>query len=110
MDDTLHFLTWYRRSIEAGETRERAIKVAYRRCAPAMIQTTLICSIGMLLLIPAAFVPASQFALLLIVLLLMALIGDLILLPALLASPLGLAFCRGIKPASAILSSAEKTQ
>ena len=32
-----------------------------------MIQTTLICSSGMLLLIPASFVPVSQFALLLII-------------------------------------------
>ena len=94
VDDSLHFLTWYRRAIEQGETRVAAIKVAYRRCAVAMIQTTLICSGGMIFLVTASFVPASQFAVLMMALLMLALLADLVLLPALLASPLGAIFFR----------------
>ncbi|MEK6249012.1 MAG: MMPL family transporter, partial [Planctomycetales bacterium] len=92
VDDTLHLMTWYRRSVEAGEQRPSAIKTSMRRCAIAMIQTTLVVGVGMLLLVPAPFVPASQFAMLLVILMFLALIGDLILLPALLVSPLGRLF------------------
>ncbi len=89
VDDTLHFLKWFRQGSAAGLTRPAAIHDAFRRCAPAMVQTTLICGIGLLLLIDSYFVPTQRFAVLLFLLLMTALPGDLILLPALLASPAG---------------------
>ena len=60
-----------------------------------MAQTTLICDAGLLVFVPCSFLPASQFALLMFSLLLVALVGDLILLPALLVSPLGRARVKG---------------
>ncbi|WP_417735535.1 efflux RND transporter permease subunit [Rosistilla oblonga] len=94
VDDTLHFLTWYGRAIRQGRSRNEAIRTAFHRCATAMVQTTLICCVGMLVLVPAEFVPTSMFAVMMIILLPTALVGDLVLLPALLASRLGSAFFR----------------
>jgi hypothetical protein len=41
VDDTIHFLTWFRDGMAAGMPRHKAIVEAYRRCAAAMTQTTL---------------------------------------------------------------------
>jgi predicted RND superfamily exporter protein len=92
VDDTLHFLTWFRRALARGESRQDAITSAYRNCAHAMLHTTLIAGLSLLVFYFSSFQPVSQFGLLLFILLVTALIGDLILLPALLASPLGRAF------------------
>jgi len=97
VDDTLHVLTWYARGTREGLTTFEAIQNAYRRCALPMIQTTLICGLGLLSLAHSSFVPTSQFAWLILVLLLAALAGDLILLPALLAGPLGKVFRGSIR-------------
>jgi len=92
VDDTLHVLTWYSRGIRAGLGQKEAIRNAFSRCAVAMIQTTLICGLGLLVLVNSSFVPTSRFAWLILVLLVAALIGDLVLLPAILAGPLGKLF------------------
>jgi hypothetical protein len=47
VDDTIHFLTWFRDGIAAGLPRHSAIIEAYRRCAAAMTQTTLIGGLGL---------------------------------------------------------------
>ena len=92
VDDTLHFLTWFRRRVAAGRSRSHAIIYAHRQCAKAMIQTTLICGLTMLVLAFSSFVPTSRFAILLALLLVAALFGDLVLLPAMLAGPAGRLF------------------
>jgi predicted RND superfamily exporter protein len=89
VDDTIHFLTWFRRGIDCGLSRKDAILDAYSRCAGAMMQTTLICCSGLLVFAASSFVPILHFAWLMVFLLLSALIGDLVLLPAILAGPLG---------------------
>ncbi|MEZ6145988.1 MAG: MMPL family transporter [Planctomycetaceae bacterium] len=95
VDDTVHFLTWFRRGLSDGLSRVQAVRFAYDRCALAMLQTTLICGCGMLIFGLSDFVPASHFAILLAILLATALAGDLLLLPALLCSPVGRLFERG---------------
>jgi predicted RND superfamily exporter protein len=94
VDDTLHFLKWYARASQLGFSRHEAIREAFRRCAPAMVQTTLICGLGLLVLVQSTFIPTCRFAVLVFLLLALALPGDLILLPAILASPLGKYFER----------------
>jgi hypothetical protein len=54
-----------------------------------MAETTFICGFGLLPLVFIHFVPTREFAILLFAILLVALVGDLILLPAILAGPLG---------------------
>jgi len=94
VDDTLHFLFWYVDELKKGVSRDEAVKFTLDKCGGAMIQTTLIscCSMGPFLL--AEFLPTQQFAKLMIAMLSGAILGDLILLPALLLCPLG----RVIKP------------
>ncbi len=92
VDDTVHFLTWFRRGLQAGLPRLEAIRDAFGRCAGAMAHTTLICSSGLLVFAASSFVPILHFSWLMVFLLLAALIGDLLLLPAILAGPLGRCF------------------
>jgi predicted RND superfamily exporter protein len=87
VDDTLHFLNFFDRRIAAGESREHAILAAYQHCGRAMIQTTLICGAGLAIFAFSDFVPTARFAWMMVALLAAALIGDLILLPALLLGP-----------------------
>ncbi len=95
VDDTVHFLTWFRRGLDSGWSRIRSLHVAFRRCAGAMTHTTVICAAGLLVFAGSSFVPILHFAWLMVFLLLAALIGDLVLLPAILAGPLGRFFERG---------------
>lgn len=94
VDDTIHFLGWFRRGMADGLTRHEAIVLAYERCAGAMVQTTVICGLGLLVFAFSSFVPTAHFAWLMAAMLGTALIGDLLLLPALLAGPLGRFFER----------------
>jgi hypothetical protein len=63
--------------------------MAYEHCAAAMVQTTIVCGFGVLVFGLSGFVPTASFATLMFVLLVTALVGDLLFLPAILAGPLG---------------------
>jgi predicted RND superfamily exporter protein len=89
VDDTLHFITWFRRGRSQGDTVTGATRFAFDKCASAMLQTTCICGAAMLVFIPTEFIPTRKFAILMSLMLAAAVVGDLILLPALLASRLG---------------------
>ena len=89
VDDTIHYLNWYRGALAKGFDRKSAIKIAYDRVATAMTQTTLIGGFGLSAFALSTFTPTQRFGVLMLILLAMALIGDLILLPALIAGPFG---------------------
>ncbi|QDU93967.1 efflux RND transporter permease subunit [Lignipirellula cremea] len=89
VDDTIHFLNWFRMGMSQGLKRKQAIALAYRHCATAMTQTTAIGGLGLAVFGLSTFTPTQRFGVLMFTLLVAALIGDLIMLPALLASPLG---------------------
>ncbi len=95
VDDTLHFVTWFGRGIRSGLDRRSATLQAYERCATAMTQTTLIGGLGLAVFAVSTFTPTQQFGTLMITMLATALVGDLILLPALLCGPLGRFFAPG---------------
>lgn len=92
VDDTIHFLTWFREGLKRGLDRRDAIFVAYKHVAPAMTQTTIIAGLGLSVFALSTFTPTQRFGTLMLALLGAALVGDLIFLPALLASPLGRIF------------------
>ncbi|MCA9198260.1 MAG: MMPL family transporter, partial [Planctomycetales bacterium] len=92
VDDTIHFLTWFRRGLDKGLDRIESIKLAYRRVAMSMTQTTAIGGLGLSIFAFSTFTPTQRFGMLMLSLLAAALVGDLIFLPALLASPLGRVF------------------
>ena len=76
-----------------GLPRNDAILEAYRRVGTAMTQTTLIGGLGLAVFALSTFTPTQRFGVMMVTLLAAALVGDLVLLPALLASPLGRCFC-----------------
>jgi predicted RND superfamily exporter protein len=94
VDDTIHFLTWFRRGLDQGCSRRSAILLAYRRVGLAMTQTTAIGGLGLSIFAFSTFTPTQRFGTLMLALLAAALIGDLVFLPALLASPLGRVFSK----------------
>jgi hypothetical protein len=89
VDDTIHFLNWYRNALDQGYRRKEAIKIAYTHVATAMTQTTLIGGLGLAAFALSTFTPTQRFGTLMLFLLVAALAGDLIFLPAILAGPLG---------------------
>lgn len=99
VDGTFHFLASFKRELERGKDRIAAIRVTYGHCGRALVQTALICAAGMLPFTSSSFLPARSFALMLLLLLLIAAVSDLLVLPALLAGPLGRWFMRPAPPA-----------
>ena len=89
VDDTIHFLSWFRQYLDTGMSRIEAVIETYKRVGPAMLQTTLVAGLGLFVFSLSTFTPTQRFGTLMLVLLVTALLGDLILLPALLAGPLG---------------------
>jgi predicted RND superfamily exporter protein len=89
VDDTLHFLTWFRRGLNRGMPRQKAIEFAYRHCGDAMIQTAMICGLGLLVFAVSPFVPMARFGWLMFAMLSTAVLADLVIFSALLLTPLG---------------------
>ncbi len=94
VDDTIHYLTWFRQGMDDGLDRKGAAMMAYERCATAMTQTTLIAGLGLAAFAFSTFTPTQRFGYLMLALLFAALVGDLIFLPALLSGPVGYFFDR----------------
>ncbi len=89
VDDTMHFLTWFRAAIDQGCTPKEATIQAYKRCATAMTQTTLIGGLGLAAFAFSTFTPTQMFGVMMLAMLSVALIGDLIFLPSILTGPAG---------------------
>ena len=85
VDDTVHFLTWFRHGMESGMTYKEAIIKAYERCGSAITQTTLISGLGLSVFMFSTFTPTMRFGVMMLTLLFSATFGDLIFMPALLA-------------------------
>ncbi len=92
VDDTLHFLVSFQRSLQAGKSRKASVLFAYQHCGTAMLQTSATCAAGMAVFALSDFVPTARFAWMMIGLFVAAIVGDMILLPALLLGPLGRLF------------------
>jgi hypothetical protein len=92
IDGTLHFLTFYRRSIDSGLAPAASVHAAFEHCAAAMTESTIVCALGILIFSLSSFAPTSRFSWMLAMLMMAALAGDLVLLPAMLVGPLGRCF------------------
>ncbi len=97
VDDTIHFLTWYREALSKTTDRRQAILAAYERCATPTFQTAMISGIGLSIFAFSTFTPTQRFGYLMLTILAMGMFAELIFFPALLAGPLGRVF----KPAKA---------
>jgi predicted RND superfamily exporter protein len=89
VDGTLHLLTWFRSGISAGMSRRNALLKALAHCGPAMWQTSAAVGVGLAMLYPADLLLISRFGWFMALLMGTALLADLVVLPALLAGPLG---------------------
>ncbi len=89
VDGTIHFLNWYRQAMREGRSDYEAARFAYRQCAAAMTQTTIICGGGMLIFAWSQFLPVARFAVMMAVLLTFSLYADLVLFPPMLIGRLG---------------------
>ena len=92
VDDTLHFLTWFNREHSETGDHKAGVRLAFRHCAKAMLQTTLICSMGLVIYSFSWFMPTRRFSWMMVSLLMAAVIGDLVFLPSILAGPIGRLF------------------
>jgi predicted RND superfamily exporter protein len=96
VDGTFHFLTFFRHGLAAVQGggarpsgRHAAVQSAFRHSAAALLQSGLVCGLGILAFAASPFAPTRRFAWMLSLLVGMALVGDLVVLPALLSTPLG---------------------
>jgi hypothetical protein len=92
VDDTLHFLGYFRYETSRGVDRARAVQSCFHHCGRAMVQTSLIITVGLLVYLQSDFAPTCRFSAMMIGLMCAALIGDLVLLPALLLGRFGRLF------------------
>lgn len=106
VDDTIHFLSWFRVNLDSGMSRLDAVRATYRRVGSAMTQTTIVGGLGLFVFALSSFTPTQRFGTLMLLMLLAALVGDLIFFPALLASPLGRLF-KARQPVEAAVSELE---
>jgi len=107
IDGTLHFLTFFRRGLrrarpgaDSAEHRQRridAVRGAFRHSGAALTESSVVCAFGILMFAWSSFAPTSRFAWLLAILIAAALVGDLVLLPALLVGRSG-RFFRALAP------------
>ncbi len=95
VDGTFHFLTFFRHALprRAGgtsrEERVSAIHRAFHHAAGALLQTAMVCGLGILAFSASPFAPTRRFAWMLSLLVWAALVGDLVVLPALLTTRAG---------------------
>lgn len=92
VDNELHFIDHFRRLCRAGLSREEAVRGTLRHSTAPIIQSAFISGAGMLVLTLSPFLPTVRFGGLMFLLLAAACLGDLLLLPAILKSPMGRVF------------------
>jgi hypothetical protein len=84
----------YRGGLKQGLSRRDSIMLSYKGCARAMYQSWGVMGLGLSVFAFSPFTPTQRFGYLMVTLLSTALIGNLVVLPAVLASPLGGLFGR----------------
>jgi predicted RND superfamily exporter protein len=96
VDGTFHFLTFFRHALPGAAAaaatdgeRLAAVRSAYRHSAGALAQSALVCGLGILAFAASPFAPTRRFAWMLSLLVWAALLGDLVVLPALLTGRAG---------------------
>ncbi|WP_254508892.1 efflux RND transporter permease subunit [Anatilimnocola floriformis] len=92
VDDTIHYLNWYREELDRVKDRKLAILGAYKHCATPTFQAALISGLGLSLFALSTFTPTQRFGYLMLAILWAGVVAELIFFPALLAGPLGVVF------------------
>jgi predicted RND superfamily exporter protein len=97
VDDVVHFMLWFRRGIADGLDRRQATMLAYKGCARAMYQSWGVIGIGLSVFSLSPFGPTQRFGYMMLSMLTIALVGNLVFLPAILSGPLGEIFAWSVR-------------
>jgi len=97
VDDVVHFMLWFRRGIAEGLDRRQATMLAYKGCARAMYQSWGVIGIGLSVFSLSPFGPTQRFGQMMLAMLTIALVGNLVFMPALLSGPLGAVFAWSVQ-------------
>jgi predicted RND superfamily exporter protein len=81
-DDTIHFLSHYRREKQAGAATVDAVTITFGKIGRAIVFTSVVTAAGFSILCLAQFRPIAYFGILTGITMLTALAGDLFILPA----------------------------
>jgi predicted RND superfamily exporter protein len=92
VDDTIHFLAWFRDDLVALGDRRLAVLSAYRRSATATMQAALINGLGLSVFATSSFTPTKRFGWLMLAILIAGMVAELIMCPSLLFGPMGKVF------------------
>jgi predicted RND superfamily exporter protein len=92
VDDTIHYLSWFREDLHRLKDRRKAVIAAYQRCATPTLQAALISGLGLSVFAFSTFTPTQRFGWLMLTILVAGVVAELIFLPALLCGPLGRVF------------------
>lgn len=84
VDCTFHFLVHYREAYAAGATSAAACRRALEHSGVPVLESTMISSVSLLALCLSSFSPTARFGALMAAQMLASLLGELVLLPALL--------------------------
>ncbi len=84
VDDTIHFLSAYLRARKNGFAHKKSVSLALEHVGPALVATTLILCAGTFVVIFSALPQVALFGTLVVITFILALLGDLFILPALL--------------------------
>ena len=84
VDCTFHFLVYYREGYDRGMTSVEATRRALAHSGEPVLESTIICSAGLLALCLSSFVPTARFGALMSAQMVASLLGELVILPALL--------------------------
>src|SRR5690606_37540314 len=95
--DVVHYLLWFRRGLQESMSRKDSVMLAYKGCARAMYQSWGVIGIGLSAFGLSPFGPTQRFGLMMLAMLTVALVGNLLFMPAILAGPVGAIFGRGIQ-------------
>lgn len=92
VDDTIHFLAWYRDDLRALGDRSEAVLCSYRRSANATLQAGLINGLGLSVFATSSFTPTQRFGWLMLTILVAGIVAELIMLPSIMFGPIGRVF------------------
>ncbi|BBO31426.1 MMPL family transporter [Lacipirellula parvula] len=87
-DSAVHYVAWYRRGIEAGLFRQEAARMAFARCAPATVDGALAVGIGLTVLALSPVTSLHELGIAALGLEMASLFAALVVMPAIMASPL----------------------
>lgn len=89
VDDVIHLVIWYRNGVRRGQGQTDALNLAWQACARPMYQSWALLGLGMATLLTCELASIRQFGMTMIAMLSAGLVGNLVLVPALLAGWMG---------------------